>query len=232
MQIGGFIKQSFIDYPGKIASVVFVAGCNLRCPFCHNSSLVEISSHDILLDERLIFEYLQHHSLLLDGVVITGGEPLLQKDLPVWIEKIKSIGLSVKLDTNGTCFSALQDLLLNRKVDFVAMDVKHVLSFEKYRQATGILTKKLFENILSSIRLIMEAGIAYEFRTTVVKGLHSQEDLLLMAHDLKHARRWIWQPYQAVNVLCPEKEFSSFSDAELDAILHAAGGISNVQIRK
>jgi pyruvate formate lyase activating enzyme len=125
MHIGGFIKQSLIDYPGKIASVIFTAGCNLRCPYCHNPELVDLNENTSLLDQNEILTYIKDNAVLLDAVVITGGEPLMHPDVFDFIHKIKNLGLLVKIDTNGTNPEALKKIIDEKLVDFIAMDVKN-----------------------------------------------------------------------------------------------------------
>ncbi len=173
MLIGGLLKFSLIDYPGKVAAVIFTQGCNYRCPFCHNPALVlpELFTPSIHVDEVMAF--LQQRRGQLQGVVITGGEPTLQPDLRTFIRAIKDMGFLVKLDTNGSRVDVLKDILSEKLVDFVAMDIKS--SFEKYGKAAGLSVD--LASVKASIALIKASGVDYVFRTTAVKGFVAPDDL-------------------------------------------------------
>ncbi len=175
MKIGGLNKFSLSDYPGKVASVVFTQGCNFRCRFCHNGSLIPGNVPDSsLIPQEKVFEFLEDRSSQLDGVVITGGEPTIQPDLSAFIHRIKTMGFSVKLDTNGSRPKVLHKLLEEKLIDFMAMDIKAPLDI--YDRLTGVQTP--ISRIEESIELIAGSGITHEFRTTVVKPLLSPQDLL------------------------------------------------------
>lgn len=181
MKIAGFKKQSLIDYPGNISSVVFTQGCNFRCGFCHNPDLVLPKKFGHTYHNDEIFSYLKKYSNLLDSVCITGGEPTIHKDLPNFILKIKELGLKVKLDTNGTNPKMLKDLIENNMVDFISMDIKHQLKFELYNKTIGNrINPTDFTKILKTISIIKRSKINYEFRTTVAKGLHTKENIKLL----------------------------------------------------
>ena len=171
MNIQGYQKLTLLDFPGKVACTLFTGGCNLRCPFCHNASLV-LTPHESQNMEDEVLDYLTRRKGLLDGVCITGGEPLLQPDLTEFMQKIKALGLAIKLDTNGSMPQKLQALLETGLVDYVAMDIKS--SPEGYSRATGCeIDASLFEE---SVKLLKECGIPHEFRTTAVRGIHTAED--------------------------------------------------------
>ena len=172
IKIMGLQKVTLLDYPGRVACTVFLGGCNLRCPFCHNASLV-LSAGEPQMTEEAFFAFLRKRQGILDGVCITGGEPLLQADLSRFIAEIRALGYAVKLDTNGTMPSRLAPLLDARAVDYVAMDIKS--SPEGYATACGVPVDT--DKIRESIRLLRESGIPHEFRTTVVKGLHTKENI-------------------------------------------------------
>jgi len=175
MKIGGLNKFSLSDYPGKVAAVVFTQGCNFRCRFCHNGSLIPSNVPDnSLIPQEKVFEFLEDRGRQLDGVVITGGEPTIQPDLSTFIYKIKATGFLVKLDTNGSQPEVLHRLLEEKLIDFIAMDIKAPLDI--YDRLTGEQTP--ISRIKESIELIARSGIAHEFRTTVVKPLLSPQDLL------------------------------------------------------
>ncbi|MDD6021300.1 MAG: anaerobic ribonucleoside-triphosphate reductase activating protein [Acutalibacteraceae bacterium] len=184
MLIGGFQKMTVLDYPGKVACTVFLTGCNFRCPFCHNASLVtERWSQGVSTGD--IFAYLQKRKGLLDGVCITGGEPLLNDDIDELIRPIKELGYLVKLDTNGSNPEKLRELMENGLVDYVAMDIKN--SAEKYALTCGVKAVN-FTKIKESIDLLINGNVDYEFRTTVVSQLHSVEDIENVGKLVKGAK--------------------------------------------
>ena len=190
MRIGGFQKMTVLDYPGKIAATVFTYGCNLRCPFCHNASLVVDDS--ALLDENEIFAYLARRKGILDGVCVSGGEPLLQPDIEDVLLRIRSLGLSVKLDTNGTLPHRLADVIGKGLVDYVAMDVKN--SPQKYAETTGCENIDL-DAVKESVQRLMHSGIPYEFRTTVVRELHTERDIEEIGRWLSGAEQYFLQGF-------------------------------------
>jgi len=195
MQISGWIKQSLMDYPGKIAAVVFTQGCNFRCPYCHNQELIPMTSGSF--PEETILQHLDKNRFLLDGVVITGGEPTLQADLIRFIKKVKTLDLAVKLDTNGSHPQLLNELIGEKLVDYIAMDVKSALKPSRYCLAAGIkMNEKLLDRIKTAIRLIIDSGVDHEFRTTVCRELIQPEDLDLIAGKLTGCRRYFLQQYR------------------------------------
>jgi pyruvate formate lyase activating enzyme len=173
MQIGGFQKTSLIDYPGKVASVIFTQGCNFRCPFCHNRDLVEHLAMKELLAEAQVLGYLAFRRDKIQGVVVTGGEPTLQPDLLNFLAKLKALGYAVKLDTNGSRPDVLREALRLKLVDFVAMDIKAPL--QKYASLAGVSVD--LSDIQVSRDLILSSGIEHQFRTTAVKPLLDESDL-------------------------------------------------------
>jgi pyruvate formate lyase activating enzyme len=177
MKIASLLKQSFIDWDGKIAAVIFTKGCNFRCSFCHNPSLVypEQLNKTPDIPETEVFGYLESRKNWLDGVVVTGGEPTIHEDLPCFIEKIKQIGYLVKLDTNGSDPVMLHQLIQLGLIDYVAMDIKTILHPVNYEKITCSGDECLINRIELSIRIIRESGIEHQFRTTLVPGIHSPE---------------------------------------------------------
>lgn len=173
MQIGGLQKFSLIDYPGKLACVVFTRGCNFRCPYCHNPELVCPESYLRPIEEEYLWKFLHARRYMLDAVVVSGGEPTVHHDLPEFLEKIKAMGFLVKLDTNGSLPQYLAEVIELRLVNFIAMDVK--ASLARYQELTR--TPFITSAIEESIELIKNSGIPHEFRTTVVKSLCSEEEL-------------------------------------------------------
>ncbi|MFC1711104.1 anaerobic ribonucleoside-triphosphate reductase activating protein [Patescibacteria group bacterium] len=184
MLIGGLQKTTLIDFPGRVACTVFTVGCNFRCPFCHNKDLVTLKNfkNNGLKQymEAYFFRFLEKRKKILDGVCITGGEPTLQKDLANFCEKIKKLGLEVKIDTNGSNPEILKYLVEKKLVDFFAMDIK--TTFSDYKKVVGSNFK--IENIKKSINIILQSGLEYEFRTTVVPKIHKAKTLVQLARDL------------------------------------------------
>lgn len=191
MKIGGFVKNSFVDYPGKIACSIFTVGCNMRCWYCHNSHLFNKTQN--LIDEDEILDFLNTHKDFLDGVVISGGEPTLQPDLIEFIKKIKYFGYEIKLDTNGTNFDVLEFLIKEKLIDYVAMDIKAPL--EDYGKVT--MVKNNMESINSSIDLLLKNVVDYEFRTTFSPDL-SLQDIEKICVRIKGAKNYSIQKYNTV----------------------------------
>ena len=191
MNIGGFQKTSLLDYPGCISAIVWTVGCNFRCPFCYNKHLV-LGAKEKLFSEDEVFSFLSKRKGLLDGVVISGGEPLLQDDIIDFIQKIKTLGFLVKVDTNGTNPDKLRELFEKKLVDYVAMDVK--APKEKYRQLCGVnIDVSLID---SSINLIKTFAPAYEFRTTIVPDVLTKEDIVNIAKWINGAKKYCLQQFK------------------------------------
>ena len=193
MNIQGLQKLTLLDYPGKMACIIFTAGCNLRCPFCHNSALVINPPKESEFSVDEILDFLKKRQGILEGVVITGGEPLLQNDLEDFIVKIREIGYSVKLDTNGTFPDRLRNLIDKGLLDYVAMDVK--ASPGGYPPSVGIGGYDV-SKINESINLLLEGRVDYEFRTTVVREFHSIFDMKYLGEWLKGAKRHYLQAFK------------------------------------
>lgn len=192
MNIQGLQKLTLLDYPGKMACTVFTAGCNLRCPFCHNSRLVINPEKQSEYKEEEILAFLKKRAGILDGVAITGGEPLLQPDIEDFIRQVKSLGYSVKLDTNGTFPKKLRDLVEKGLVDYVAMDIKN--SSELYAETVGISGYDI-SKIKESIAFLLEGRVDYEFRTTVVREFHSVFGMNSLGEMIKGAKRHFIQGF-------------------------------------
>lgn len=192
MKIKGLQKLTLLDYPEKMACTVFLAGCNFRCPFCHNASLVTNIDDDYISEEEF-FSFLNKRKGILNGVCITGGEPTLYPDLEDFIRKIKELGFSVKLDTNGYNPDILIDLVNKGLIDYVAMDIKN--SKEKYAVTAGLPSLDI-TRIEKSVQFLLSGAVPYEFRTTVVKELHSEEDIKSISHWIEKADRYFLQSFQ------------------------------------
>lgn len=211
MRICGFQKFSLLDYPGKISAIVFTGGCNFRCPYCHNPELVRPKSFKTAISEKSFFKFLKSRQGQLDAVVITGGEPTLQKDLLDFIKQIKKLNFLVKLDTNGSYPEVLKKILEANLVDYFAMDIKSPL--EKYKNIVGNAGD--VEKIIKSIKLIKEQNKNYEFRTTIVKPLLSMQDVIKISQEIKGAKKYVLQKFIASKTLDPEYlGATTYSDAE------------------
>jgi len=184
-----------IEYPGKIVSLVFVGGCNFRCPFCQNPDLVLDSRSLPSTGEKEVIDYLLSKRKWLDGLVITGGEPMLEKDLPNFLSKIKKEGFLVEIETNGTNPGMLRDLVERGLIDYLALDIKAPFEWEKYRKAAGIVDKKLLGKVKESVKILLSSNIGYELRTTVVPGLVDQEDLISIARSFEGVKKYVLQPF-------------------------------------
>lgn len=216
MKIAGLIKSSLIDYPEKIAAVVFTQGCNFRCGFCHNPDLISsqfpVTSNQLF--EKDILDFLKTRVGQLDGVVITGGEPLIQPDIGGFIAKIKELGFAVKLDTNGSSPEKLAELVNSKLVDYIAMDIKGPLA--KYQEICAYPNTKVIQN---SIKIIMESGVDYEFRTTVLPHFHEATDFKEIGELIKGAKLYTIQGFRPQITLDKELEVAkSFSREELGQI--------------
>ncbi len=225
-------KTSFVDYPGKVVAVVFTLGCNFRCPFCHNGFLV--NGDEEVMSQNAFFEFLEEKKKVLDGVCVSGGEPMIHPDVFEFIKKIKDMGMVVKLDTNGSRPRGLKRLVDAGLLDYVAMDFKN--RFCDYAKTVG-LKKVGVENIKKSMRILAESGVGFEFRTTVVPGLHTKKGLIEGARELVEIVgdnvNWYWQNFRPIGCLnetyCQRK---SFEARELEEwIVDVKEVLKNVKLR-
>ena len=201
MNICGYQKTTLLDYPGHVAATIFTGGCNFRCPFCHNADLITKSSITNIISKDEIFNFLKKRKNVLSGICITGGEPTLQPDLPQFIEKARSLGYKIKLDTNGYRPKVIADLLTKNLLDYIAMDIK--TGFSNYARISGIPNLNI-EHIKESISLIENSDISYEFRTTVVKELHTETDFQEIALMLSSQSPYFIQSFKdSGNILIP-----------------------------
>ncbi len=227
MKLFGLQKLTLLDYPGHTACTVFTGGCNFRCPFCHNASLVLDIDAAAQIDEKEFFRFLEKRTGILDGVCVSGGEPLLCADIAEFIRKIKTMGFSVKLDTNGSFPEKLEALIEEGLVDYVAMDIKSCA--EKYASATGVPVD--MEKIEKSIDLLLSERVDYEFRTTVVRELHTEEDIEKIARRIRGARAFFLQNFVDSGHLIGEG-FSPHSAENMIRMRHAAAPfVPNVALR-
>ncbi len=199
MIIGGLQKISLIDFPGKVSCVCFVSGCNFRCPYCHNPDLVHHPGH-VFLDENSFFNFLLERKGFLDGVVVSGGEPTLQNDLPAFVSRIGREGYAVKLDTNGSRPQMIRDLIEKRLVDYIAMDIKTDPSLYP-----SFVKGEIDPDVIrSSIKLIMASGIPYEFRTTCVRPIVDARSVEAIARLIQGCFLYVLQNFSQARVLQPE----------------------------
>lgn len=215
MEFGGIQKMTLLDYPGLVACTVFTVGCNLRCPFCHNASLVLSPRSSISQEE--VLSYLQKRKGVLDGLVVSGGEPLLHKALPAFLEQVKALGLRVKLDTNGTNPQMLKALVEAGLVDKVAMDIKNGPSH--YAKTTGIENLDL-RPIEQAKDFLLQGTIDYEFRTTVVRGLHTEQTLEEAAAWIRGAKAYFLQQFVDHGDLIAPDDLGAFTPEQMAGFLH------------
>ena len=207
----GLQKLTLLDYPGNMAATVFTGGCNFRCPFCHNRSLVFLNENDSEISQDDIIEYLSLRGKVLDGICLTGGEPLLHAGTKNFIKKVRDIGLKVKLDTNGSNFEALKELIDEKLVDYVAMDIKNCPT--KYSQTIGLVNFDLSE-VEKSKNYLLENHVDYEFRTTVVKNFHNLEDIEELGKWIKGAKHYYLQNFEDHGT-CIEEGLSAVEEDDL-----------------
>ena len=211
----GLRKLTLLDYPGHVACTVFTCGCNFRCPFCHNPSLVTGSEDELECSFGDVLEFLEHRGKQLDGVCITGGEPLMHRDSVIFIQAVKALGYKVKLDTNGSFPDRLEELIAERSVDFVAMDIKN--SPAKYALTSGT---KNWEKVSRSVEMLKTGVVDHEFRTTVTGNLHEKSDFSAIGAWLKGSERYFLQGFKdSGEILGGDCEKFAVSDEQLNEFL-------------
>ncbi|MFA5561368.1 MAG: anaerobic ribonucleoside-triphosphate reductase activating protein [Eubacteriales bacterium] len=217
MDIKGLQKLTLLDYPGKVACTVFTGGCQFRCPFCHNAALVLRADSTPSISEDEFFSFLEKRKGILEGVCVTGGEPLLRPDLEDFLRRVKGYGLAVKLDTNGVRADKLRELAAAGLLDYVAMDIKN--SPQKYPQTTGISAPDM-AGVLESIRFLLEGQLPYEFRTTLVREYHTREDMVEIGKLIAGAKRYFLQDFSDTGELIAQG-LHGFSPEETEGLLEA-----------
>ena len=218
MNISGIQKLTLLDYPGKVACTLFTAGCNFRCPFCQNAGLVlpdRLEEASITEDE--VMSFLKKRAGMLDGVAITGGEPLLHTDMPEFLEKIKNLGYKIKLDTNGSNPKLLKEIVNAGLVDRVAMDIKNAPT--EYDKTAGCSVD--MEKIEESKDFLLTGTCDYEFRTTVVKGIHTKESLIAAAKWISGAKEYYLQQFKDSGNLIAPDAFEPFDENEMHELADA-----------
>ena len=229
MFISGLQKLTLLDYPGIVACTVFTAGCNFRCAFCHNAPLVipERLASDI--DEEGVIAFLKKRQGILEGVAVTGGEPLIHKEMPAFLEKVKALGYRVKLDTNGSFPEMLKELVKARLVDRVAMDIKN--SPEEYGRT--VVTEGFdISAVESSKNFLLEGNVEYEFRTTLVKGIHTLKSVADAAEWITGAKEYYLQQFKDSGDIIDIEGLEAFNEEEMQGFAEAAAKyVPSVRLR-
>ncbi len=218
MKFSGWQKTSLIEYPGKISTVLFTGSCNFRCPFCYNVDLVLNPEKLPPIDESTVLEYLEQNRGLYHAVVVTGGEPTMHKELPKFLGKVKKLDFLVGLETNGTNPMMIERLIKNRLVDFVSMDIKAPLAWEKYKKAAGISDKGLFESVKKSVKILLGSNVDYEFRTTVVPKIHTEKDIVDISRQIKGAKHYVLQQFLPKNTI--DEKFSKATPFRVEKLVN------------
>ncbi len=230
MKVTGIQKLTLLDYPGVVACTVFTAGCNFRCPFCHNATLVlpEQIDDECLTDDE-VFGFLKKRRGVLDGVAVTGGEPLLHADMPEFLARVKEMGYKIKLDTNGSNPELLSEIVKNKLVDRVAMDIKNAP--EEYARTIGLKSFDIAP-VERSKEMLLRGDIDYEFRTTVVKGIHTKESLIGAAKWIEGAKEYYLQQFKdSGNLILPDG-LSAYDEKQMHALADAVRDyVPTVEVR-
>ena len=220
MRFYGFQKMTLLDFPGKVACTLFTGGCNMRCPFCHNALLVtELEQGNDTWDEAEVLTFLRRRKGLLDGVCVTGGEPTLYEDLPALLRQIRALGFAVKLDTNGTNPDMLEALAQEGLLDYAAMDIKN--SPDRYAETAGIPATEL-SGVFTSMDFLLSGTVDYEFRTTVVRELHTEADIAAIADRIAGARRYFLQNFKDSGSLVGAGTYTAHTPQTLAAMCKIA----------
>ena len=226
MKISGLQKLTLLDFPGRTACIVFTQGCNFNCSYCHNSELIDINKKGLLGTDE-VMEFLKSRQKLLDGIVITGGEPTIQSDLKEFIIRVRELGYKIKLDTNGSTPKVLESLLKDNLLDYVAMDIK--TTFSDYQNITKI--KDSEKNVQKSIEILKESNIPHEFRMTIIKNRHSIKDIIAVCEFVGSKEKLYLQNFEMSDEV-RDKTLESYTKSELTIIQDLLQVIfPNVQVR-
>ncbi len=234
MEIKGFIDVSLSDWDGKVSSVIFLPGCNFRCPYCYNTKLVLQPEAMPTTTLMQIEDYLEGNRKWIDGVVITGGEPTIHNDLSNLCDKLKKMHFHVKVDTNGTNPATIRKLVGGQLVDYVALDVKAPLNEQEYSRATGTKALSFIEQVKDTVQFLLKDNVDYEFRTTLVPTLHQTESIDRICQTIKGCKKYVLQNFKSeVDTVDPKfKTLQPFSAAQTEAFLQAAKRIvPNARLR-
>jgi pyruvate formate lyase activating enzyme len=229
VRIGGLQKVSLIDYPGRVAAVVFTMGCPLRCGYCHNPQIVVPELFGEAIPEEKLMGFLERRKGKLDGVVVTGGEPMMHRDIERFLKAIKAMGYSVKLDTCGAFPGALEAVIEEGLVDYLAMDLKAPL--DRYAEVAGVPVDQ--KAIKRSIEIIRSSGLDYEFRTTVVRGQLSEDDIVCMAESIEGSKKYVLQRFRNSETIDRTfRQRETYSDEEFGRMVaKAAGHVERCEMR-
>lgn len=228
MKIMGLQKSTLLDYPGKVACTVFTGGCNFLCPFCHNGELITLPAEERGLPREELAAFLKKRKGILDGVCISGGEPLIHQELPDLLREIKDLGYLVKLDTNGSFPDRLRKLAGEGLLDYVAMDIKN--SKRKYALTTGLEAFSI-EPVEESVRFLMEGKLPFEFRTTVVRQLHTKEDMLEIGDWIRGKEPYFLQAFERSSNV-PDSGLTAYDKEEMQELADILKGkLPNVELR-
>lgn len=212
MKIMGFYKSTMLDYPDHLAAAIFTRSCNYRCPYCHNGDLVLERSDQWDVEEKTVLTHLSKRKNIIEGLVISGGEPTLSDQLIPFIAKVKAMGMKVKLDTNGSKPDVIGKLVQKKQLDYIAMDIKN--TFSKYPQTAGV--EAIDEHaIKKSIDIIIKSGLPHEFRTTIMKEFHQERDIIEMAKMIKGADTYYLQQYEAADKMLSKGSFHFYTVEEM-----------------
>ena len=230
LKIGGLVKMSLVDYPDKVCATIFTSGCSFKCPYCHNRDLVYIPENYSFVNVEEIFSYLEKRKNLLDGVCISGGEPLMQEKLIPFLKEIKNIGYDIKLDYTGNFLNRLKEIVELDLVDYIAMDIKNTK--EKYAMTIGNESEHFSVDMIDeSMQYIKQCGIPYEFRTTIVKELHTKDDILNIAKWIGTCEAWYLQQFNDSDN-CIHAGFHAYETEEMnDIFVEAKKIMPNVKLR-
>jgi len=233
MRVKGFIDTSFVDWDGKIVSTVFVSRCNFRCPFCFNHNLILHPERYPNVPDSIITGFMGRNRDFLDGVCITGGEPTLARDLKDFCRSAISLGMKVKLDTNGSRPDVLSKLVSDGLVNYVAMDIKAPPDDRSYSRAIGVKSAGILDSVMKSVSFLMDSDMDYEFRTTVVPSLHSEGDIQEIAKWIQGARSYVLQKFRPENAWRRSlRRLSPQKDSEMEGLVMIAGKyVNNVKWR-
>lgn len=235
MDFIGLEKNSLIEWPGNIVAVAYTAGCNFRCPFCQNKDLVLHPQTLSSFSEDKVLNHLEEKEKWLDGAIVTGGEPMLHSGLPEFARKVKERGFGFGVETNGTKPEMLKGLIENGNVDYVSMDIKAPLKWERYKVAIGVSDKDLFEKIKKSINILRDSDVEHEYRTTVVPAFLGESDIFKIANEIKDEENYYLQQFSPQNTLDESyEEVEPYPDEKLKKIgeeLNEKFDFNNCEVR-
>jgi pyruvate formate lyase activating enzyme len=231
--IRGLVETSMVDWDGMLVSTIFLPGCNFRCPFCHNSALVLNPEQFPVIPFKQVRRTILEHIPFLDGVCVTGGEPLVHRSIHELLRAFRKLPIRIKLDTNGTMCHVLESIIENSLVDYVAMDLKGPLTEEAYRRCAGIGNESMLRRVKESIQLLSSSGVEHEFRTTVVPGLHGPQEIEAMARTLPPSSSYVLQSFIPRNTLDPSMvQVKPYEAEEMDRLCEIARQyVSGTRIR-